>query len=51
MAVQWGSDRGGPNWDGRVKLFSRLVGSRRRGGGIMHGPGSAVLNFCAVASG
>lgn len=54
VAVEWGSDRDGPHWDARVKLFSKLGGSKRIGGGMVHGfrsSGSAALNFCAVASG
>lgn len=54
VAVEWGSDRDGPNWDTRVALFARLGGSRKSGGGMAHGirsSGSAALNFCAVASG
>ncbi|KAK5242417.1 hypothetical protein LTR16_008523, partial [Cryomyces antarcticus] len=54
VAVEWGSDRDGPNWDARVDVFAKLGGSKKTGGGMVHGirsSGSAALNFCAVACG
>ena len=53
MAIEWGSDRSGINWNSRVKLFSRL-GSNAEGGGMVHGfrsTGSAAMNMCSVAAG
>jgi myo-inositol-1(or 4)-monophosphatase len=53
MAIEWGSDRSGINWDSRVKLFSRL-GSNAERGGMVHGfrsTGSAAMNMCSVAAG
>ena len=51
VAVEWGSDRAGPNW--RVKLDTfRNLGAVD--GGMVHGLrslGSAALNFCGVAAG
>jgi len=54
VAVEWGSDRDGTNWDARVAFFAKLGGSKKTGGGMAHGirsSGSAALNFCSVASG
>ncbi|KAH0566295.1 hypothetical protein GP486_000321 [Trichoglossum hirsutum] len=54
IAVEWGSDRSGRNWDTRCKTVRRLVGSAEEGGAMVHSlrcMGSAALNFCAVAAG
>lgn len=51
VAIEWGSDRAGTNWESRVKLFSRLGA---RDGGMVHGfrsTGSAAMNMCSVAAG
>jgi myo-inositol-1(or 4)-monophosphatase len=54
IAVEWGSDRSGPNWDCKYKTFRKLAGDRLDGGSMCHSlrcMGSAALNFCAVAEG
>ncbi|KAI9782582.1 MAG: hypothetical protein M1839_004826 [Geoglossum umbratile] len=54
VAVEWGSDRSGHNWDTKFKTFRRLAGSAEDGGAMVHSlrcMGSAALNFCAVAAG
>jgi myo-inositol-1(or 4)-monophosphatase len=54
VAVEWGSDREGNNWDARAELFSKLGRSAKSGGGMVHGfrsTGSAALSMCAVAAG
>ncbi len=51
VAVEWGSDRSGNNWDVKVNTFKNLG---QQGKGMVHSMrslGSAALNFCAVASG
>ncbi|KAI9750624.1 MAG: hypothetical protein M4579_006393 [Chaenotheca gracillima] len=54
VAVEWGSDRSGPNWDAKWKTFRNLGASPELGGGMVHSLrslGSAALNFCGVARG
>ena len=54
VAVEWGSDRSGHNWDTKYKTFRRLASSAEDGGAMVHSlrcMGSAALNFCAVAAG
>lgn len=51
VAVEWGSDRKGNNWDIKLKTFRQLG---EQGKGMVHSMrclGSAALNFCAVAAG
>lgn len=51
VAVEWGSDRSGQNWDTKVKTFANLA---RTDGGMVHSLrsfGSAALNLCSVAAG
>ncbi|KAI9751550.1 MAG: hypothetical protein M1815_001077 [Lichina confinis] len=51
VAVEWGSDRSGNNWDVKLKTFRNLG---EQGKGMVHSLrslGSAALNFCAVAAG
>ena len=54
MAVEWGNERDGNNWEVKTKTFSALAGSPEVGGAMVHSLrslGSAALNLCAVASG
>ncbi|OAX82960.1 hypothetical protein ACJ72_02693 [Emergomyces africanus] len=54
IAVEWGSDRSGQNWETKVRTFERLAKNREEGGAMVHSMrsmGSAALNLCAVAAG
>ncbi|EEQ29978.1 myo-inositol-1-monophosphotase [Microsporum canis CBS 113480] len=54
VAVEWGSDRSGPNWETKVRTFENLGKAGELGGAMVHSMrsmGSAALNLCAVASG
>ncbi|PHH85049.1 hypothetical protein CDD83_987 [Cordyceps sp. RAO-2017] len=54
VAVEWGSDRDGPNFDLKVDVFQKLARSRETGGAMVHSlrsMGSAALNLAAVAAG
>lgn len=54
LAVEWGSDRSGPNWETKLRTFENLGKPREQGGAMVHSMrslGSAALNLCAVASG
>ena len=54
VAVEWGNERNGNNWEVKTKTFSSLAGSREIGGAMVHSLrslGSAALNLCAVAEG
>ena len=51
VAVEWGNERGGGNWDCKTATFAGLAGEE---GGMVHSLrslGSAALNCCAVARG
>ncbi|THY93201.1 inositol monophosphatase [Aureobasidium pullulans] len=54
VAVEWGSDRAGHDYDVKVKTFRNLCASAEEGGAMVHGIrsfGSAALNLCGVAAG
>lgn len=54
IAVEWGSDRDGNDYEVKVKTFKKLCASKADGGAMVHGIrslGSAELNLCGVASG
>jgi myo-inositol-1(or 4)-monophosphatase len=54
VAIEWGSDRDGPNYENKVKTFGNLGRSKEQGGAMIHSfrsLGSAALNLCGVASG
>ena len=56
VAVEWGSDRAGPDYEVKVATFRALCAARGAdgGGAMVHGIrslGSAELNLCAVAAG
>jgi myo-inositol-1(or 4)-monophosphatase len=54
LAIEWGSDRSGSNWETKIKTWDRLGKAKEEGGAMIHSArclGSAALNLCAVASG
>ncbi|KAK5137510.1 hypothetical protein LTR08_008489 [Meristemomyces frigidus] len=54
VAVEWGSEREGNDYDVKVETFRKLCASKSDGGAMVHGIrslGSAELNLCAVAAG
>ncbi|QUC16693.1 uncharacterized protein UV8b_00934 [Ustilaginoidea virens] len=54
VAVEWGADRDGANFERKTAVFKRLAGSRETGGAMVHSLrslGSAALNMAAVAAG
>lgn len=54
IALEWGSERSGSNWDTKIATFASLAKTRESGGAMVHGIrslGSAALNICAVAEG
>ena len=54
VAVEWGNERSGNNWETKTKTFSKLAGDTSTHGSMVHSLrslGSAALNCCAVARG
>lgn len=54
IAVEWGNERIGPNWDLRMHVAMKLLTSKKAGGAMVHSVrsnGSAALDFCYVAAG
>ncbi|KAJ4303413.1 hypothetical protein N0V90_002306 [Kalmusia sp. IMI 367209] len=54
IAVEWGSQREGPNWELRTSIAKALMSSKASGGAMAHSirsNGSAALDFCYVAAG
>jgi myo-inositol-1(or 4)-monophosphatase len=54
VALEWGNEREGPNWECQVNTAKRLGASEKQGGAMVHSVrnlGSAALNICAVAEG
>lgn len=54
VAIEWGSDRAGNDFDVKVETFRKLAASKEQGGAMVHGLrslGSAAMNLCAVADG
>ncbi|KAF2007773.1 hypothetical protein P154DRAFT_516582 [Amniculicola lignicola CBS 123094] len=54
VAIEWGNQRSGPNWDLRTSLSTTLMSSKSTGGAMVHSirsSGSAALDFCYVAAG
>jgi myo-inositol-1(or 4)-monophosphatase len=54
VAVEWGSERNGPNWDLRTDMTRKLMSAKSVGGAMCHSirsSGSAALDFCYVAAG
>lgn len=54
VAVEWGSDRSGSDYQTKLDCYAKLTRSHEDGGAMVHGIrslGSAALNLCAVAEG
>jgi len=54
VALEWGSDRMGNDYEVKVRTFARLCRAKEAGGAMVHSArslGSAALNLCAVAEG
>ena len=54
IAVEWGNERSGSNWECKTATFSALAGDASTGGAMVHSLrslGGAALNMCAVAKG
>lgn len=54
VAVEWGNDRSGNDYDVKVATYRNLCASKEVGGSMVHSIrslGSAALNTCGVASG
>ncbi|KAJ5961099.1 uncharacterized protein N7479_008249 [Penicillium vulpinum] len=54
IAIEWGSDRSGNNWETKIRTYEKLGQSKENGGAMarsMRSLGSAALNLCAVADG
>ncbi len=53
VAVEWGNERYGPNWDTKTSTFSRLAGAEDGMGMVqsLRSLGSAALNMCGTAAG
>ncbi|KAL4955462.1 hypothetical protein BDW69DRAFT_118062 [Aspergillus filifer] len=54
IAVEWGSERTGNNWETKIRTFEKLGQDKENGGAMvrsMRSIGSAALNLCAVAAG
>jgi len=54
VAIEWGSDRSGSNWQTKCNTWARLGTSKEEGGAMVHSAralGSAALNLCSVAEG
>ncbi|KAH7118962.1 hypothetical protein B0J11DRAFT_440730 [Dendryphion nanum] len=54
VALEWGSERIGLNWDLRSSMSQSLLSSKDLGGAMVHSirsSGSAALDFCYVAAG
>lgn len=54
VAMEWGNERSGNNWETKTETFASLAGDESTGGAMVHSLrslGSAALNCCAVARG
>ncbi|KAF2147418.1 uncharacterized protein K452DRAFT_282417 [Aplosporella prunicola CBS 121167] len=54
VAVEWGNQRNGPNWELRSSVHKKMLSARDEGGAMVHSvrsSGSAALDFCYVAAG
>lgn len=54
LAIEWGSDRTGNNYDVKTATFKSLAGHSKDSGAMAHGfrsVGSAALNLCYTAAG
>ncbi|KAF2640060.1 inositol monophosphatase [Massarina eburnea CBS 473.64] len=54
IAVEWGNQRMGPNWELRTEVAMKMMTSKAAGGAMTHSMrsnGSAALDFCYTAAG
>ncbi|KAF2455429.1 inositol monophosphatase [Lineolata rhizophorae] len=54
VALEWGSERQGPNWELRTGMAIKLLSAQATGGAMCHSvrsSGSAALDLCYVAAG
>ncbi|ANB13027.1 inositol monophosphate 1-phosphatase INM2 [Sugiyamaella lignohabitans] len=54
VAIEWGSERTGKNFEIKTQTFSSLAKDKSEGGAFAHGfrsLGSAAMNICSVAAG
>lgn len=54
VAMEWGNQRSGPNWELRTRVHKQLMTCKAAGGAMVHSvrsSGSAALDFCYVAAG
>lgn len=54
VAIEWGSQRDGVNYEVKTEVFKKLCAAKESGGSMVHSLrslGSAALNLCAVAAG
>ena len=54
VAVEWGNQRAGPNWELRTDVHKQLLSAKAAGGAMVHSVrsnGSAALDFCYVGAG
>lgn len=54
IAIEWGNERKGPNWELRTDVHTKLLTSDEEGGKMIlscRSSGSAALDFCYVAAG
>ena len=54
IAIEWGNERKGPNWDLRLDVHNKLLTHDDAGGEMIlscRSSGSAALDFCYVAAG
>ncbi|KAI9774088.1 MAG: hypothetical protein M1840_005181 [Geoglossum simile] len=54
IALEWGHERSGPNFEVKRQTFTKLVTTKEMGGASVQAvrmTGSAALNLCAVAAG
>jgi myo-inositol-1(or 4)-monophosphatase len=54
VAVEWGNQRQGPNWELRTEIHKKLLSAKVEGGAMcksVRSNGSAALDFCYVAHG
>lgn len=54
VAIEWGNQRAGPNWELRTEVHKQLLTSKEAGGAMVNSirsNGSTALDFCYVAAG
>lgn len=54
VAIEWGNERHGNNWEVKIATLATLAKAKQSGGAMVHSLrslGSAALNLCGVATG